>query len=60
MMEKALLLFSERKRITSVDRLVNGFPDKPPVSVLFSDCKFSLEIVVLVAITPAILVVLTI
>ena len=51
-----LLLFSDRNLITSVERLVNGFPDKPPISVLFSDSKPSREMVVLVAITPAILV----
>ena len=42
--------------MTSVERFVKGFPDNPPVSILFSECKPSRDNVVLVAITPAILV----
>jgi hypothetical protein len=40
-----------RATLTSVERLVNGFPDNPPISDLLSDCKPSREIVVFVAIT---------
>ena len=46
--------------MTSVERFVNGFPDNPPTSTLFSDVNPSREMVVLVAITPAILVSFTI
>src|SRR5690606_1241107 len=55
-----LLLFSDRKRITSVDLFASGLPDNPPTSTLFADCSPSREMVVLVAITPAILVSFTI
>lgn len=56
----ALLLFSDKNRMTSVERSGPVFEIKPPVSILFIDCNPSREIVVLVAITPAILVSLTI
>src|SRR5690554_5252645 len=57
MMGKDLLLFCAKKRITSVERFVKGLPESPPVSFLLVDFKPSRERVVLVAITPAILVV---
>ena len=38
---------------------INGLPDNPPASLWYSDCKPSRERVVLVAMTPAIFVILT-
>lgn len=53
MIGKLWPLFSAKKRITSVERLVKGLPLRPPVSTLLGDANPSLLMVVLVAMTPA-------